>query len=288
VQAIREGLNIARFDPSRLFPSIETLEIIQDKYLQKRTLLDLGVPSPMVWLWGEREFPLFPVVAKSRFGGYDGRGTLLARNQADLDPIRSELEGGSWMLEEYVPFERELAVMVILRDGAATAYPTVQSVQVDQVCDHVIPSDVDATEVAVAAARAVSSFGLFGVELFQTGDGALLVNEIAPRPHNSGHYTMDSGGLSQFEAIACLAMGWRTEVSNPREVCMVNLFGQGHNGDFKKAIAAGLRPNVRFHWYGKEGAKKGRKMGHINSWGPDALAAGLEARDRFYRNWCGS
>ncbi|MFN7171173.1 MAG: ATP-grasp domain-containing protein [Fimbriimonadaceae bacterium] len=288
VQALREGLKSARFDPSRLFPSMETLEVIQDKYRQKRTLLDLSVPSPKVWLWGQKSSISFPVVAKSRFGGYDGRGTIVAREQSDLDPIRNELESETWMLEEYVPFVRELAVMVILREGAATTYPTVQSVQVNQVCDHVMPCEADATEVAVAAARAVSSFGLFGVELFQTDDGAILVNEIAPRPHNSGHYTMDTGGLSQFEALACLAMGWRIELSNPREVCMVNLFGQGCNGDFREAISAGIRPNVRFHWYGKEEAKKGRKMGHINSWGPNALATGLEARDSFYRKWCGS
>ena len=164
-----------------------------------------------------------------------------------------------------MPFERELAVMVFVGPLGSGTYPTMETVQANHVCDLVFPSSADGSEVALAAVRAVNGHGLFGVELFQLADGSLLVNEIAPRPHNTGHYTLDWGATSQFEQHVRLAMGWPLGSVDGEPVCMANLLGQPGAGDLGAAIAAALEvPGAHVHWYGKAEARAGRKMGHLN------------------------
>jgi 5-(carboxyamino)imidazole ribonucleotide synthase len=165
-----------------------------------------------------------------------------------------------------------------------------ETVQTNHVCDLVFPCEADASQVAVQAVKALQGNGLFGVELFETSDGKILVNEIAPRPHNSGHYTLDWGGPSQFEAHVRLAMGWPqiTPRSNSYAV-MANLLGQEGAGPFQKGVPVALAiEGVFVHWYGKEN-RPGRKMGHLNVVGAtgesvqDTTVRAIEARNHFYR-----
>lgn len=274
-----------------LTPSLEALRTIQDKLRQREAYAAAGVPSPKaVALEGDgaaatREIG-FPMVLKARFGGYDGKGTRYAKTEADFEELRAAWAAKEWLAEAYVPFRRELAVMAFV-DGASTGcFPTMETLQTNHVCDWVRPAAIDATQMAIAAVRAVGGRGLFGVELFETAGGELLVNEIAPRPHNSGHYTLDWGGVSQFEQHVRLSMGLPTAIASGGSAVMANLLGQEGAGDFRAGIAAALEvvPDARIHWYGKAESRVGRKMGHINLPGDD-LDACLQARDCFYRGW---
>ena len=139
-----------------------------------------------------------------------------------------------------------------------------ETIQSKHVCDLVFPSGVDASEIAMAAVEAVKGRGLFGVEMFELESGEILINELAPRPHNTGHYTLDWGGVSQFEQHVRLSMGYPLSSPEGRETCMANLLGQEGAGDFRTGLTAALEdPRVHVHWYGKAEAKPGRKMGHV-------------------------
>jgi 5-(carboxyamino)imidazole ribonucleotide synthase len=293
--ALRKGLDEAGFDPSSLVPSLDTLAAVQDKLLQRRAYEAAGVPSPRaVALEGEGEAAEreigFPMVLKARFGGYDGKGTRYAHTPGELLSYRSEWGTGGWLAESFVEFRRELAVMVYLSPFGDGAFPTMETVQTRHVCDLVFPSGRDATDVAIAAARAMGGFGLFGVELFEAQSGEILVNEIAPRPHNTGHYTLDWGGVSQFEQHVRVAMGLPPAEPNGGAVCMANLLGQEGADDSRldSARRAALEdPGVRVHWYGKAESRPGRKMGHLNVPGDDPVERAKAARERFYRAWIG-
>ena len=159
--------------------------------------------------------------------------------------------------------------------------------QKDHVCDLVFPSGADASETAVAAVEAVGGYGLFGVELFESHGGQFSVNEIAPRPHNSGHYTLDWGGVSQFEAHVRLVMGLPVPQPSGQEVCMANILGQKGAGDFKYALKKVIEsdPGVHVHWYGKSETRPGRKMGHLNAVGLDCVDRAKRAQALFYEAW---
>ncbi len=317
-ETLREACELSGFDPSRVTPSIDSLQVIQDKLLQRRAYEAHGVPSPKAVTATEADQLGFPCVLKARFGGYDGKGTLYARTVEDYRAAKPRWEGQEamalprqgWLAEEMVKFTRELAVMVTRTpDGDIGLFPTMVTEQTDHICDLVYPAeeavDERAKVVALKAVEAVGGYGLFGVELFETEDGEILVNEIAPRPHNTGHYTLDWSGTSQFEQHVRVATA-RGIDTDPKgvPVCMVNLVGppQGST-DNASVIDQALRaasmdvtaisPAAHVHWYGKKSSRKGRKMGHINVAGrgktlPEVdllkmLAAKL--RDTFYESW---
>ncbi len=270
--ALRLACELAGFDPLRLTPGIDTLEIIQDKLVQRRACHSRGVPSPeAVAIEGEGEQAIqeigFPMVLKARFGGYDGKGTRYAKTAEEFATHRNLWGQGGWLAESFVPFVREVAVMVFIDEQGAGAFPTMHTIQKSHVCDLVFPARADASKVAEEAVRAVNGKGLFGVELFELADGTFQVNEIAPRPHNSGHYTLDWGGPTQFEHHVRLAMRFPVETRpTGLDVCMVNLLGQSNSDQWKDGVAAVIAhdPAVRVHGYGKVESRKGRKMGHLN------------------------
>lgn len=229
-QTIKQALIIAGRDESCLTPGILTLATIQDKLLQREAYHRHGAPSPLaVPLVGDYNEAIekigFPMVLKARFGGYDGKGTRYARSREEFDSHRPLIDQGNWMAEQFVPFSRELAVMVYRSKTETGTFPTMETIQVNHVCDQVFPAGIDASEAAVAAVEAVQGFGLFGVELFETSPGTFLINEIAPRPHNTGHYTLDWGGVSQFEQHVRLAMGFPCALPTGADTCMVNILG---------------------------------------------------------------
>ncbi len=286
-QNVLEALRVAGVGEGSVLPGAGCLGVVQDKLTQRLALRQHGVPSPVAVPAGEAASLGTPVVLKARFGGYDGKGTRYARSLEELDRHLSEIDVASWLAEEFVDFRRELAVMVCRSEVSTVCFPTMETVQVNHVCDTVFPAGTDASEVSIAAVEAVGGYGLFGVELFETTGGEVLVNEIAPRPHNTGHYTLDWGGISQFEAVVRLVLGIPVPTPTGMPSAMANLLGQSGCGDHRSAVSKALAavPGGHFHWYGKREAREGRKMGHVNAVGPDARETVTQARRAFYEAW---
>jgi 5-(carboxyamino)imidazole ribonucleotide synthase len=237
-----------------------------------------------------------PAVLKTATSGYDGKGQIVLRSAVDMREAHSELRPQSvaLILESFVPFELEISVIAARGpDGDVVCFPPSENQHVNGILDvSIVPARISdeirdaAIKLASGIAEALDVVGLVAVEMFVTTDGELLVNEIAPRPHNSGHYTQDACATSQFEqlvrAISGLPLG-STELLSP--VVMVNLLGDvwadaGGTPDWDAAL--GVRGSV-LHLYGKAEARVGRKMAHINVTAPDvetALARALDARER--------
>lgn len=306
--SLRAACDLAGIAEGRLTPSLGCLATIQDKLEQRRALARAGVPTPhAVPLEGDGSAAVieigFPMVIKARFGGYDGKGTRVATTQEDLDGFKPLWSHGGWLAETYIPFRRELAVMVARSPHQTIELETVETQQRDYVCDVTYPAklwdpSVDTKGVPVAAVEAVEGFGLFGVELFELETGEVLVNEMAPRPHNTGHYSLEWGDLSQFEIHVRLVMG--LPLPSPtdgrlkgRPVYMANLLGQEGAGDHRRGIERALEvePSARIHWYGKQESRPGRKMGHLNLVArhdepPHTMLPHLNrVRDAFYEGW---
>jgi len=216
----------------------------------------------------------FPVMAKAAMGGYDGKGTRVLRQQADLESLLAEVNPHDWILEELVSFELELAQLACRdRAGRVQCYPLVQTHQHQQVCDWVLaPAPVPhavqalARNLAASLLTAINYEGMVSLELFY-GPSGLQVNEIAPRTHNAGHLTIEACDTSQFaqqlRIVAGLPMG-SAELRHPGAL-MVNLLGfMAAETDYSVQLQAlaGLA-GAAVHWYGKQGAGFGRKLGHL-------------------------
>ena len=259
-------------------PSLTALAPLLDKYHQRNFLQNLGLPVPRFQEvesttrnspWG------FPAVVKARRHGYDGRGTFIVQNREELIATGQNRETSNLMLEEFIPFERELAIMAARGiDGEVVIYPIVETQQEEQVCRRVIaPIEIDTKiekqirEIANSILRELEVIGIFGIELFLTPEGKVFVNEIAPRTHNSGHYTLDACKISQFEmhlrAVAGLPLKEPEMVSG--SAVMINLLGyEDSRQDYlekRQKIAA--IPQAHLHWYGKSESRPGRKLGHV-------------------------
>jgi 5-(carboxyamino)imidazole ribonucleotide synthase len=266
----------------RVAPSSSTLAMLQDKLVQKRTLAGAGIPVPAFagvdsvhdaeqaasWMH-------YPLLLKSRKMGYDGHGNATVRTGRELHEAVARLGAGHAHLlaERFVRFRMELAVMVARTDRETVVYPVVQTVQRDHICHTVFaPARIEphhrarAEEIAVASVRAVQGTGIFGVELFLTENGDILVNEMAPRPHNSGHYSIDACTTSQFEnhirAVCGLPLG--SPAMRAPAAVMVNLLGRRAGAAIATPPEVSLSdPDLHLHLYGKEYTREGRKMGHI-------------------------
>nr|WP_290228496.1 5-(carboxyamino)imidazole ribonucleotide synthase [Trichocoleus desertorum] len=266
---------------TRFRPRLTTLVPLLDKYHQRAYLRDLGLPTPE-FLALENQLNStdleqlgFPLVLKARRHGYDGQGTFIIQSQAELEEIWQKLDHSPALLEAFVPFERELAVIAARStSGEVAVYPIVETQQESQVCRRVlapadIPESVQAEAEAIARTllNSLQAVGVFGIELFLTADGGILVNEIAPRTHNSGHFSLDACVTSQFEqhlrAVCGLALG-NPGLSSDGAV-MVNLLGyeQSHSDYLEKRQQIEKIPQARVHWYGKTESRPGRKLGHV-------------------------
>lgn len=292
-KVIAEAMKMAGRTPDSITPGLDTLAMIQDKLTQRQALLKAGVPSPnAVALDQDGSLALakigIPMVLKARFGGYDGKGTRYARTAEEFDQYTHLWQsGGEWLAEDFVPFKRELAVMVVRSTAGTACFPTMETIQTNHVCDIVKPADVDASQVAIKAVEAVGGYGVFGVELFETQDGTFLINELAPRPHNSGHYSLDWGGASQFDQHIRAVLGLPPAPMDGIPTAMANILGIEGSGDWRPAAVKMMiqDPGARFHWYGKAEAKPGRKMGHINASGEDCEERVRAARETFLTAW---
>ncbi|KAK9811859.1 hypothetical protein WJX72_011292 [[Myrmecia] bisecta] len=268
-------------------PTPRTLRIIQDKLLQKQHFEAEGLPLPGFMAVDDeagaaealRRFGL-PLMLKSRRLAYDGRGNAVVKTEADL-PGAVELLGGysrGLYAEKWAPFTKELAVMVVrARSGLVKSFPVVETIQRDNIC-HVteapaqIPDAVreQAQRVAESAVACLEGAGVFGVEMFLLEDGSILLNEIAPRPHNSGHYTIEACASSQYEQHLRAVLGWPLGDTRLRvgASIMLNILGEA-DGEEGMRLAHDLMarayevPGASVHWYGKREVAKQRKIGHI-------------------------
>jgi 5-(carboxyamino)imidazole ribonucleotide synthase len=256
-------------------PSLTVLRSLLDKYDQRQFFQQHGLPTPDFRSPAPAQPPSLPAVLKTRRMGYDGQGTFIAKTLAEYTQIIDRIGAENLLWEEFIPFDRELAVMVARNSsGAIVVYPIVETQQVDQVCHWVIApaavADTVAQQIQTIAQTILEQLdvvGIFGIELFITAEDRVLVNEIAPRTHNSGHYSLDACHTSQFEqqlrAVADLPLG--DPAMNCPGAIMVNLLGfESATNDYNaQRTALAAIPNAHVHWYGKTASRPGRKLGHV-------------------------
>ncbi len=275
-------------------PGPEALVHAQDKAVMRARLSHLGVPCPRNAVVDDvdavERFAAslggYPVVLKTTRGGYDGKGVWVVRSGDEAREAFSvaQASGVDILAEELVAFRRELSALVARSpSGQVAAYPVVESVQQDGICWEVVaPAPgldpelaVEAQQVAMKVAAELGVTGILAVELFETEDGRVLVNELAMRPHNTGHWSMDGAVTGQFEnhlrAVLDLPLG-SPEARAPWTV-MVNILG-GDHGPLSENLYGGYPhvfardPRLKVHLYGKA-VKPGRKVGHVTAYGDD-------------------
>ncbi|HGY5536086.1 MAG: 5-(carboxyamino)imidazole ribonucleotide synthase [Prochlorococcus sp.] len=291
-------------------PSLRALAPLVDKISQRKLLGEIGFPCPEWALLSsicsdQPKLPSgwnFPVMAKSSRWGYDGKGTKVLSNTKELTQLLQSVDSANWLLEVLVPFEKELAI-VASRDlkGRVRCLPLAETHQFQQVCDWVIaPASVEHAVEAMAYNMAASLLmklnyvGVLAIEFFYGPDG-LQVNEIAPRTHNSAHFSIEACNSSQFDQQLCIAAGLPVpspELKAPGAL-MVNLLGlvEGKVASLADRLSS-LRSFEHFHvhWYGKGCETPGRKLGHVTVLlnGVDAVSRGKEAAsvlDRIRSIW---
>ena len=280
----------------KVYPTATSLEIIQNKFSQKSLLKKDGIPvpdfmavsSPAEILAAGKEYG-FPLMLKACTGGYDGKGNYVVKNENDCENGYKELGGGTLplMAEKFYPFIMEISVLACRAiNGDIKVYPVAENIHKDSILDKTrVPASISSktTENAMNLAKRVmevfEGVGMFCVEMFVDKDGNVAINEVAPRPHNSGHYTIEACVTSQFEqhirAVSGLPLG---DPSLVRPVVMRNILGE--EGSSGKAVVEGADealsiPSVTVHVYGKETSKPKRKMGHLT-----ATAATLEEAEK--------
>ncbi|WP_030436727.1 5-(carboxyamino)imidazole ribonucleotide synthase [Actinoplanes subtropicus] len=277
----------------KIFPGSAALVFAQDKGLMRERLTTLGAPVPR-WRRVETAADIarfaagvWPVVAKAVRGGYDGKGVWMLSSAADAAELVAT--GTPLLVEERVPLRRELAALVARSPfGQVAAYPVVETVQRDGICVEVLaPAPglaesraVAAQQLAIDLATSLGVVGLLAVELFETGDG-IVVNELAMRPHNSGHWTIEGARTSQFEqhlrAVLDYPMG-ATTLTAPA-VVMANVLGGAPGGisiDERLHHLFATDPGARVHLYGKQ-VRPGRKIGHVTVLGDDMTSVRARA-----------
>ncbi|MET8156148.1 5-(carboxyamino)imidazole ribonucleotide synthase [Sphaerisporangium sp. NPDC005289] len=275
-------------------PGAEALVHAQDKAVMRERLTAIGVPCP-AWARVSSADDLdafgkehgWPVVLKAVRGGYDGRGVWVCSSAEEVAAVLAS--GTEVMAEAFVPFERELAVLVARSPhGQGVSYPVVETVQRDGICVEVIaPAPgldpehaAQAQHIALKIANELGVTGLLAVEMFQLPGGRVIVNELAMRPHNSGHWTIEGARTSQFEqhlrAVLDLPLGSPTPVAPV--VVMANVLGGDDPdvfGRYEHVMAHD--PGVKVHFYGKE-VRPGRKIGHVTAFGADVDEVRARAR----------
>ena len=282
----------------RVHPGPDALRFAQDKRAMRERMAELGAPQP-AWAPVDRREDLERFLAdyggtgvvKTATGGYDGKGVRVVRDASEADDwLAGAAAGGPRLLvEELVPFSRELAQLVARRpSGETVVWPLVQTVQRDSICAEVLaPAEAASRiqplvdDVARTIATELGVTGVLAVELFETSDGRVLVNELAMRPHNSGHWTIDGSMTSQFEqhlrAVLDLPLGSTASLA-PASV-MVNIIGGPASGSMADRYGSALaaHPDVKVHSYAKA-ARPGRKVGHVTAIGDDLDEVAYRAR----------
>ena len=280
-----------------VFPGPDVMRIAQNKRLQREAFAAAGIPGP-AWTPVSSIDDLdrfaadhsWPVVLKAIRGGYDGRGVWVVDDRDEAIGVLRDADrhGTELLAEAFQPLDGELAVLVARTpDGDSRVYPATQTVQRNGICHELhVPArfgrdiSMQAEALGIRVAEMIQSSGILAIEFFVVGD-QVLVNELAPRPHNSGHWTIEGAAVSQFEQHLRAVLGWplgSTEVIAPAIVTR-NLLGPANGSDpFERIPAALGAADVHIHWYGKE-SRPGRKIGHVTACAETADAATRAADD---------
>lgn len=284
-----------------VYPSPHSLEIIQDKKSQKDLIVKNGIKTPEYMAVNSLESIVnagkkfgYPMMLKATKGGYDGKGnSLIKSEEMALDSFKALGSGKiSLIAEKFCPFEKEISVLSCRdKNGNISIYPVAENIHKNSILDEtLVPAKIsdESTKSAMNMAYSVmelfSDVGMFCTEMFVTKEGDVLLNEVAPRPHNSGHYTIEGCFTSQYEAhiraITGLPIG---DVSLRTPCVMKNILGSEKDG---KAAVIGsekmlLNPLVKLHVYGKTSSKVGRKMGHLTAIGKTVDEARETASNAF-------
>ena len=277
-----EALEKLESEGTKVYPSSKTLKIIQNKNLQKQFFIDNNIPTSDFWYFkSPKDFKnsfhknqiSFPCVWKKTKFGYDGYGVKIIKSIKQIDNLPNE----EFIIEEFIPFEKELATTIVRNySGDIQIFPLVQmdfNKESNQVEYVVCPAQVNreikdlANALAMKVSKSFKHVGLLAIEMFLTKDNKILINEVAPRPHNSAHYSIEACENSQFQqhinSILDLKLG---SCKSNNNAIMVNLVGEkGYSGPvFYQGIEKAMeQSNVSVHIYGKSNTKPNRKMGHI-------------------------
>lgn len=281
-------------------PAPETLHIIQNKFRQKSFLrnhsinvADFEMVTSEDHLYQLCENFGFPIMLKACENSYDGRGNFLIRSSNQVPNAFRYFSNNQIMVEKFIPFTKEISIMVARNpSGEIASFPVAENIHKNNILDtSIVPARINqeteqkARRVAEMTMQVLKGSGIFGIEMFVTKDGDVLINEIAPRPHNSGHYTNEACSVSQFEQHLRAVLD--LPLIKPELLCpavMVNLLGEEDlNGSY---VINGLKqvlsvPGVKLYVYGKKTSKPGRKLGHITATGKtveEALARATKAR----------
>ncbi|HEY9060759.1 MAG TPA: 5-(carboxyamino)imidazole ribonucleotide synthase [Pseudobacteroides sp.] len=269
-----EGYNI--------YPSGKSLKIIQDKYIQKAMLKDAGIPVPDFIAINNFNDVLncietlgIPFVLKTRSGGYDGKGNSIVKSMKEIEKSLDEFKGFSLMAERFIEFERELSI-IVARDlnNNYAFYPIVENFHESSILrmtkapaciDNVLANKV--RNVSKMVLENVDDYGVFCIEMFLTPNNKIYINEIAPRPHNSGHYTIEACVTSQFEQLVRVITGMPLGSTKQNYPCvMANILGsdtvEGQYG-FEGIEGVLCEGDIHLHLYGKQTTKKMKKIGHL-------------------------
>lgn len=286
----------ARWTKTKVRPTAKTVELIQDKYSQKLFFQKHGVPlGPFKKISTKDDARMLlkeygtPIMLKTRFGAYNGLGNFLVKNPSDLEAGWDKLGKANLYVEQIIPFAKELATMAA-RDtkGNIVLHPIVETIHDRNICHETLApaninraANVTAKKLAKQVLNALKDVGIFGIEMFLTRDGKVLLNEVAPRVHNSGHYTLDGCLVSQFEqhirAITGLPLG-ETKLIVPAAV-MINILGERNGPTRVSGLEKALEiQETAVHIYGKSPTKVDRKMGHITATGKTLSQARKRAR----------
>ncbi len=278
-ELIKHALQLICKPNLQTFPSLKSLTVLQDRRSQKETLSAYKIPTAasvpvnivteLEVLW---KFFDGPFVLKKAQGGYDGNGTYYINSKSDIQTHESNWQG-PYLAEQKIQFHRELAIMAFRNlQGQVTFFPLVETVQKNSRCDHVIgplihPELENMKKVLTNMMEGIDYVGALGVEFFETSKG-LMVNELAPRVHNTGHYSTEGLKFSQFDFhwMAGLGKKFPENSLHAPHFVMTNLIGETE-GTFQ--IPKELKGKL--HWYGKKENRMGRKMGHINYVGSSKL-----------------
>lgn len=261
-------------------PSPTTLRIIQDKFTQKTFLKDNGIPVPEFFpiesisdLKGKIFSFGYPVLLKTRRDAYDGRGNFKIENEGQIESAYKFFEGRQMMIEKWVDFKMEISVIAARNTkGEIATYPVVENIHKENILEMTIaPARVepkvakDAEDIAKKTMEVLHGAGVFGIEMFVTHDNQVLINEIAPRVHNSGHHTLQSSDTSQFEQHLRAILGLPLGSTRLRHyTVMRNILGPKNFSGRYKPITVENKKGIYLKMYNKDDAKPQRKLGHIN------------------------
>lgn len=255
----------------------KVLKTTQNRFTEKNAISQAGIPvAPYELVRSQQELLAavgklsYPCVLKTTTGGYDGKGQVVIRNEEGLASAIELVEQAECILEAWVPFEKEISVIVVRSvSGETKVFPVAENIHVENILhETIVPARISkeveqkALECAEHLANELGLVGTLAVEMFVTAGGGLYVNELAPRPHNSGHYTIDACETSQFEQHVRAICNWPLgETTLLKPVVMVNILGEHIDGILSQL---GQLSDSKLHLYGKKEAKHKRKMGHLN------------------------